>query len=698
MGLLMVLRRSVSVSMLMLVAMATHVMADSATDAKGLYRNVLAPHLGSKDKVNRNLTAPLVGGDKLTSASGQTSFDSKAFKASGSPFMRVSAFLNVPTGDLTGITVEQDLNMDGTLETVSVFPKSAGGRLIPTVCADGYAQCNPGTFENCQYRKWVADSSGKIDVVVAGSANPSETKGSVNSLSSCFCFSNACSKQNNSAIINLSGVISDIGGGIAAAVLASRKDVAITSIQSADMGTIIYYGVKSDAAKGGEKTLMTAQQAEAMPNMPSTDLVDVQNIYRDAPGGLTGMGDAAKDAQINDPNSLYNTVSGALNRQAGQRYTCANQRDAWLDLKQYVQTLETNMNGVPLAGSLCTDHFVEQVFKADPETGKFSIGWRDTSPSGALGLNCGGVPYNSILGVNAHFAGTIAVTPPAESAGYRINKATSFMTLTGGGCSSGNGNLVWVNGITEPLVGRTSVECPSSDAQWPSYSFRVSAEIDSQELVESTTRGCKQYEERSDCRLQQEMWDGRPSYLNFMPTGFQMYQFCKEFSGPVRNTKVCRDWWRQEKVYICKNNSAPYDFTGVQQRAKEIQDSAGIPSSGTLICTDKGTPLNFQIPANGPPGVCQQVCKTKVPFVATVVTPDGARSSNQVEEALAKDSWKIYYKDCEEGATGAFTCPVDSSIGEIVVTNCACGNDFSEALGAITTIDQAAKDSICSKN
>lgn len=667
--------------------------AGPADDAKTLYKNYLGPHVGSKDKVNRNLSAPLVRGTQITSPSGHTKFDAKSLQASGQPLMRVSAFLNMPTGDLTGITVEQDLDFNGSLETATVFPQNASGRLIAAVCSNGYVQCSPGTYANCQYRKWQAEANGRLGVAVAGAIESGATQGVVNALSGCFCFNNHCSKQNNSAIINLSGIVSDVAGGIAGAVLDARKDLAITSIQSSNLGTVTYYGIKTDSTTGGKTSLMSAEQAAAMPTLPSTDIVQIQNLYKDSPHTIAAAGESVKQSQTGDPKSLFSKVSGALEQQASQTISCTNQRGSSLQLKTYTQTIEEGLGGG--GKKLCTDHYLRTILSRDAQ-GRFAIGWRDVGANGIYGMNCGTVPFNETLGTQGYLAGIVTVTPPPESAGYKITTASAYMNVWGDGCSSGDGSLVWHEGLAVPLVGSTGAICYGDGAQRPYYSFRLVVEYQSQDLVEEETMGCQQYENNPDCRLQQDLWDGRPVHLNFMPTGFQMYQICKDMAGPVRSTRQCRDWWKQERVYICKNDAA-YDFSGIQQRAKEIQNSARMPTDTTLACSDKGSALNFQVPPKDGDTACQQVCKTKAPLRASVVTTVGPRSEKQMDSATEKDNWKIFYKECESTPSGTFACPVDTSIGEVVVTNCMCGTEFGEAFGALSAINRAAKDTVCSE-
>lgn len=655
-------------------------------DAATVFETTIRPYSGSSEAVQTNLVTPLIQGSQMKTPDGLRQFTVNTLQSTGKPILRVSAFLNAPTGDLSGITVEQDLNASGSINSVSLFPFDGGGRLISSVCANGYVQCDPGTYSNCQYRTWSADATGKIAATAASS---------VNDLSSCFCFNHFCS-QNNNAILNVDTIASDTASGILATILAVRNDFAITSVKSDGTGTVSYYGAHMQGSvNGANSAAMTPQQIAEMPVIPSSDPDSLQGYYNSSPASLDALGSATLQAQQALPNSLFSLVNNTMMNQTGQNFYCSNRRSVSLVTNHYTQSLEQGFNG---DRQLCTDHYVFLILSRD-SSGNPVIGYRDTSPSFFPGQNCSPEPYSSDLGALGYLAGRLTVTPPSQSTDFKLTKTDAYMKFWGDpGCVPGDGSTTWFDGATVPIISLTGVVCPAPGAQAPFYAFRLTAEYDSQDLQEQTDMGCAQFANDQSCKLQQDIWDNRPVYTSFMPTGFQLAQVCQNIPGPMRNVQVCRDWWEQDKVFVCQHTQSTYDFGGVQQRIQGIQNTVTMPDDRTMNYTDSGTNISYGVFQKQPLPACQQVCKTKTPAPQSLLTPIGPKSSQQTASGVADSSWRYSFKNCVESPPGTFTCPIDTTAGEAVVTDCACSGDMGEAIGALQAVDGAAQDSICSSN
>jgi hypothetical protein len=70
-------------------------------------------------------------------------------------------------------------------------------------------------------------------------------------------------------------------------------------------------------------------------------------------------------------------------------------------------------------------------------------------------------------------------------------------------------------------------------------------------------------------------------------------------------------------------------------------------------------------------------------------------AGHQGEENRNIDSVTEIYKVCEL-VGGSWSCPVDA--GENMVENCACLNEFENAISTLSAIKEASQDLICGEN
>lgn len=669
--------------------------------AQTIFKERISPFAGSREAVQKNLLQPLVAGTPLKTLDGTTSFNSSALTTSDKPLMRISAYPNMPTGDLQKIIVEQDLTATGSYTTAAVFPapSEASGQMIASVCANGYVMCNPGTYSNCRFRQWKADSTGLITSEAAGGAISPTGAGVISPLSSCYCFNKACSRNNN-AVLNVDNITANVGGGILAAFLEAKTGLIVTGAQSTGTGQITYSGVLASSVPDGTKVPMSADQAAAMPVTSSADVKQLQTYYKD-PGALTSFADSARQQQTGAPNSIYNSVAKASTNQGGTNVNCTNMVTPTLIL----QTV--NGNEVGGQGYTCADHLVYAVLN-QTDVGKFSFGVVGTGPSGlsSIGQNCPNTfSYNDELKYNANFVDRFELVQPPSLYGYEITSVTMNMDLWAAGCNNGTVSARWNPsvGINNPVVVNSSMTCPNNGAQSPNYTWNWVVEYKAQELSNVTNLGCAQLEQDPKCTVQQEMWDTRPVIVNGLATGFKLGQVCKDIMGPLRNVHYCtppeRLWFRQDKTFYCKTTAAAYDFGPAMRRVKEIQDSSTMTNDRSGTYSDGGIVSSLNLPVKGADAPCSQVCQTKIPTDESVMTYNGMPATDSMTtKGVTGQRWSYFYKDCEAKVDGSWGCPTDTAKGEVVVTQCGCSSDMGSVIGALSAAEEAAQDSICSSN
>ena len=130
---------------------------DDAKIAGKASGNTVQGLFGKKENLNKNLSVPMTDSTTpMKTIDGSTSFAANLTSPSSASFLKVMMQPS-GSGDLQLVRISQDINMDGTIDTLNTVP-----RVISGVCANGYYSCTAGTWSNCQPYKWVSDASGHV--------------------------------------------------------------------------------------------------------------------------------------------------------------------------------------------------------------------------------------------------------------------------------------------------------------------------------------------------------------------------------------------------------------------------------------------------------------------------------------------------------------------------------------------------------
>lgn len=673
----------IALSLSTVPVMAFSAYADPASDvqqgaaAAAASGTTMSSYAGSGPALSNNLVTPLINASKITTADGQTTFTTNSFQSSGSPLILVTLNPDPASGDLKNIIIQQDLTGAGTLNYAQAFPISGdgpGGPEIAGVCQNGYIQCNQG-FTNCQYRTWTAGPNGAVSAAAVGN---------VGDLSGCYCFDNYCTGANNS-LLEQSNIASDAGSGIISAFLTANTGVAISNATSgiSPSGSVVltYYGYRPSTLSNGSNTsTMTTAEIAAMPVMSTTDTQTPQTYYADS-ANLNNLSQNALTAQKAAPNSIYNIVMNAASSQTGTTVNCTNSIEPSLASITLTQSQSGTTN---LA---IDDHFT----------------WSFVETS----------PYNFVLtGVDNKgnpFPPTSYTFQPSNTLGGFELQSVSF---TGswpngsGGCGGYSFNPTWTPGDgTTAITGATpGGVCGSPGYQYPVMNWTFSAQYVTQQEQDVTSLGCAQYENNPTCTLQQDTWDGRPVVVNGMVmNNQQLGQMCKTLPGvgTLPAVTVCKPWFVQNRTFFCKNPTT-YNFSTAEADDAAIENSTTMPTNSSMQYSDPtrgDITVTYGTPAAGALPNCSQVCETKIPSTQTsVVYTSTPQSSNQTAATQSASLFFFFYKDCANDGSGNFTCPTDTTKGEVVVTQCGCSADMGQALGGLNAAGSSAQDAICSAN
>jgi len=195
---------------------------------------------------------------------------------------------------------------------------------------------------------------------------------------------------------------------------------------------------------------------------------------------------------------------------------------------------------------------------------------------------------------------------------------------------------------------------------------------------------CSGYSNSDSCSLYEEKVDGVTIFSNGHPTGLVSLPIS---IGPICETTQVREWQKRERKYKCESD-VDTDFDKQMERISYIKENSTSDEYADKQFNKDGTQtfsagdmFTFTDNANA----CIQTCKTRKAVDELDVAADGATSD------MLRDSttYNEYYYECQDNI-----CP--SGVGEEVVNQCGCNNEFGEAAAAMQIIRIAGQDMICS--
>ena len=648
--------RNIAVSLLIL-AIGCPAFSGPMDDAKIAGKasgNTVQGLFGKKENLNKNLSVPMTDSTTpMKTIDGSTSFAANLTSPSSASFLKV---LMQPSGsgDLQLVRISQDINMDGTVDTLYTVP-----RVVSGVCANGYYSCTAGTWSNCQPYKWVSDGTGRV----------SDTTAAVTELGGCYCINSSCGSQlvwNNSAL-----VLKDIGGGAVSAIQRANIGFTVTNVALTAV-TIDYYGRLVGSA--------TVQDAAQVATLPPP--VNAQSYYTN-PGNISSSVGSITSTQSGDQNSIYYNMlnSPAVNQTSAEQHKCTITRTAGLSS---TSTTYSNTG----SASECIDHYARmQIWKENETTYKLQL--LDTNVGGSAHFNCGGTVDSN----GWHTIATINLPSAGASSQGKLTAATFALSnmQSGSACQTGSGFTDGIlNGFNFPV--QTTVECGAAGAQNVSYDYSYFFEFKLDTFGESVTDNCQTLASDPDCKLKDETVDGVEILQNYNNTGLTQLPSCQDIAGASGPVQICRPWWNKKRTYICQ--TAAMDFSDLKKRYGAVV--GGVSQSGnTLNYADLTKEQSgawtagsgsILMPGADTNEACEPSCRTQVPHEDNEITTTGVASNIRLNPSAATD---YMYKVCVNGV-----CPL-SKPGEVIIDDCQCLSNFNDAALAVQSLRMAGKDLIC---
>lgn len=630
--------------------------------------------IGSEDSLNKNAMEPLTSGTSLYTFDKSKSSTSQILCPSSKKFVEV--FIQPSgTGDITYIVISQDTNLDGTTDytTSSNVP-------ISGVCANGVISCNLGTWDNCVYYKWQADSAGKISVVA----------GSLSNLSSCYCINRSCGS--NLVWTNLATVLEDIGGGIVGALNQVLPQTAVSKSQLShqiDGTSIVFYGQ--------DQTGCNVQQA-------GTGSTSPQNYFENDPA-FRSAGENVAISDLTDPNSLYSILMSS----PAATGTIADRRSCRIVRGGSVNRQTTSVSGNGSYSNFCTDHWVYDRYELVTDANgnkhvKFFV--LDTDPSGSsFHWNCSG--RNTDLQIDTggwHLLRDVDIPDTMEN--IVVSLCIDVTSAPSGDCLGWEGGYGCFSGTANGVSGQGSapVECPGTGGQFISFSYTYSIEGVVEDFINQIHNGCERLESDSGCTLWDEVVDGVQTIDNGASTGLIPEPICKTVKGVTKSQIIC-DWWVKERVYMCNSSQVQYDFSDAKQRVGKIKSTTQDLGTEMYYEDMRKTGLGgwvteshtVRLPERGTYENCEKACKVRRLKQDTQVTSRAGNASTVVKDRADNTTYEILYNTCSiSPLDNQYHCP--TAPGDEILIDCSCVNDFDQAAVAVQFLRLAAQDLICSDN
>lgn len=684
---------------------------------------VLEKYSGT-DAFNANISQPITNSNTpLTTIDGTLSGSGQITAPSSYDFLQVAVQPSA-TSDLSQVLVMQDLDFNDQYEYGYIAPV-----LVSGVCANGVISCSSGSWNNCVPYAWTADGSGRAQL--------SEVP--LNALGGCYCINASCGS--NLVWNNLGLLLKDLGGGVLGAVQRSQPGFVVTDVKTDDVA-ITYYGM--DTARSGAD-----QQGVSLSGTVS------ETQYYENPGQISGATEAVILSQAADPDSFYSIVTSSMqNRQViGMSVPCRIEQTMQFPLQEAFCPIPicsgatgVTSDVVSILQAVGSTLFVRE---GDYESGGTGITLRDmtitTSYLGPVRADfyiatrlvaqydpMANVSTLKIYRVSINEAYTDAeelgseLTIPSmrvrlvDATGQEVPELT-VLKLTcpaegwvGPGCawgepfassglwqtSNGHDNnrvdLVSNQGVTLGMIIFDGAVCPLEDG---SACLGSPPKCNLYNIVPGLSDRCLAYANNPDCELTKEVVGGVVTVQDSNPTGLVPLPSCRTFDLPLPwiATTLCEDWWVKERTYRCTTNNS-FDFSDTKTRLAAVNDSmAGVDAlTGTAQYNDMrkdpdtGTwtfdthSLEWNVPPTS--NECQQVCKTRKDANSAGVNISGPVTT----ERISSNQNEFFYKPCLNGGG----CPVGP--GEVILTDCQCLNAFADAAAAMTALNEAGKDLICS--
>jgi len=620
------------------------------------------------------------------------------------------------TGDLNTLIISQDLNFDGSLDYTYSAPMPVSG-----ICSNGIISCDPGTWFNCRAYRWTADEDSQVFLEETMNTN----------LGGCYCINTSCGS--NLALSNVELVLKTLGGGATSAVRKVNTRYVVSGMDVEGM-MATYYG--QNAGQCQTVSIGGATNYESFFYNPAT---------------MESAANAEIASQSADPDSLYNIMDGILTNRSADIVPCTINRSSIMtwDSEGNCVVQDSIIDGCALVAEDPECTLKEEMI--DGVTTVHNFMFTGLSPmescieltntaSASCNYGCPSEPdkpcFDSGAGVplctlSSGATETCTLITPivagggggsqgcgAYVAGQTLHVGCgAYLTFAegievwgGGSVNAGAGLCFYGSGYApgvDPATGRAydSYIDIRSNPWYPQVGliyFKGAVVSGSNSFFSSAYAGAVSIYVHGNY----QGWDmataanccggAEQNYIQFyhcpLPGGsacMGIPPYCSKTCSDI----VCREWWHKERTYVCSNTA--YDFSDIRNRADSIKSTTTDNTTSFYYRDyrkqDDGT-WAYEDNLYDTSGVyrptvsnCTAACKTITPKEGTDTTMVDVRTDFLVNPSM----YDVHYRNCT-----AASCPL--SVGEVILKDCQCIEEFMEAAIIMQILHMAGKDFICS--
>ncbi len=275
--------------------------------------NVINSMYSSKESINENIYKPISNQKNFRTYSGK---DFSAPMSCPSTNKAVVITFNPVGGNDYTATISIDTNIDGRLDYTYSTPNISG------ICTNGIVSCSPGTWSNCNYYYWQADTSLRLSLV--------RTNNLDSRLGVCSCSNGSCGYSSiDQPLFGL------IGGGVSQALQKINSYLAISQ-STWDGNQLILYGYNPKNCSGATSSNSDLTIYYESQHYPQSDLASQSNHPAYSVISSVPQGQYKDNKQIGMPNyqecMIRNDVILVDSQELNTMYICNTNNSIFSDL------------------------------------------------------------------------------------------------------------------------------------------------------------------------------------------------------------------------------------------------------------------------------------------------------------------------------------------------------------------------------
>lgn len=556
----MIRRRCWSIFSLVLLLPGIVIAGPAQDRAQGVF-NVISPQITNTNSLSNSFQTPILSnGGTMSNLSGTKTFGTSVLCAASNNYLTVTG--SVGSNGETDLNIQFDSNIDGFPDTNQSITDISG------YCDNGYIQCSPGTWNNCNYHMWQMNNTGLYTVQVPSS--------NIESMKNCGCANGACLEA---PVDHLTSNLRRFATGIANTAQTYNSYFVISKVDTTADAVRFFGQDLGDCYSGSEQNLTG---------------------YFSNPTSMKSDG-----ATASDTHSLYNLVrdSAPISRTTKtNNVECSIRRDIELD-DVVVDT------GIDLHVYSQGRNYIQCTFSL--ATGAVTC---STDGDRWLGQLSSTVDMTSFCAAN----GTVTVereVPWYDPPGFwGVRDPTDRVSIHQ--VPSCANELTGIYGFYDTI---NSPETRYYLSRHLTYRARANTCLTQESVVDE----CSSVQTNPACTLLDETTDGTVTYRNGSPTGATVPSSTRRIESSYCSQDFTRDFFLTQRKYACSGTQEPYAIDMSHLREPTMTDTGATASirtaDGSYVSRSFGNPAP-------PTPTCTQSCKVRKTSLDVSVNQNGIAS------------------------------------------------------------------------